>query len=142
MTWEVFWSRVDKRPGGCWIWTGPLEKSGYAKAGRWGYAHIVSWEAEYGPVPEGKQLDHVAEWGCTSRACCNPDHLEPVTIGENLHRSSLTWAYRNAAKTHCPLGHPYDDENTEHTKDGKRKCRTCRAEESRRSYLARKARAS
>jgi hypothetical protein len=30
------------------------------------------------------------------------------------------------AKTHCPKGHPYDEENTYITSDGKRQCRACR----------------
>jgi hypothetical protein len=28
-------------------------------------------------------------------------------------------------KTHCPRGHPYDDQNTRYTKQGYRQCRTC-----------------
>jgi hypothetical protein len=32
---------------------------------------------------------------------------------------------RNKAKTHCPKGHPYDEENTILSKDGRRCCRTC-----------------
>lgn len=35
------------------------------------------------------------------------------------------------AKTYCPKGHPYDEQNTMHTKDG-RACRTCRNEAERR----------
>jgi hypothetical protein len=35
-----------------------------------------------------------------------------------------------AAKTHCPAGHPYDEENTARTKAGGRYCRTCVRERS------------
>lgn len=36
-----------------------------------------------------------------------------------------------AARTHCPRGHPYDDENTYEHK-GKRYCRECARERQRR----------
>jgi len=33
------------------------------------------------------------------------------------------------AKTHCPRGHPYDEQNTiVYPSDGRRRCRTCRRE--------------
>jgi hypothetical protein len=36
---------------------------------------------------------------------------------------------RQLAKTHCPNGHPYDEENTiVYPSDGRRRCRTCRRE--------------
>lgn len=39
----------------------------------------------------------------------------------------------NAAKTHCPSGHPYNEENTRWTKNNRsRICRIC----ARKSYLA------
>src|ERR1039458_9099457 len=41
---------------------------------------------------------------------------------------------RNAAKTHCPQGHPYDEANTKFTRGGWRTCRTCRNLRSRLSY--------
>ena len=53
-----FWSRVQKDPEGCWIWTGPLH-DGY---GRFRisptvrkYAHVFVYEIENGPVPEGAE---------------------------------------------------------------------------------------
>jgi len=33
----------------------------------------------------------------------------------------------NRVKTHCKRGHPFDDENTYRTSDGRRACKTCRA---------------
>lgn len=41
-------------------------------------------------------------------------------------------AQLNAAKTHCPQGHPYDAENTYVTRSGGRGCRVCRKESVRR----------
>jgi hypothetical protein len=35
-------------------------------------------------------LDHSWDRGCRSKACCNPDHLEPVTHRENCLRGVRT----------------------------------------------------
>lgn len=46
-----------------------------------------------------------------------------------------TWcspSCRNEHKTHCPQGHPYDESNTYMTPDGRRDCRICRTESTRR----------
>jgi len=88
--------RVDAETG-CWIWTASLGRGGYGRF--WDgekkvYAHRFSWELHRGPIPDGMQLDHYlmnapeARDRC-SRACCNPDHLEIVTHGENLRRSAV-----------------------------------------------------
>ena len=82
--------RLDKSTG-CWIWTGSLSHNGY------GHAHVgntvvrvhrLVYTLLVGPIPEGLHLDHVEERGCTSRACCNPAHLEPVTQAENNRRAA------------------------------------------------------
>ena len=44
-------------------------------------------------------------------------------------------------KTHCPSGHPYDDQNTRINARGDRVCRTCERARNRRSGAARRARA-
>lgn len=70
---------------GCWNWNGPLSK-GYGTVwadGRNRGAHCVLYELVVGPVPKGLELDHL----CRNRRCCNPNHLEPVTHQENMHRS-------------------------------------------------------
>lgn len=77
-------------------------------------------------------LDHL----CRTRLCVNPEHLEAVTPRVNTMRE-LTPAARNAAKTHCPLGHSYDATNTRVDSKGKRNCRRCQVLHSRR-YQARK----
>lgn len=84
---ERFWSCVDKDgPGGCWIWTGALTGAGYGQFGGGGkksYTHRWAYQAHVGPIPDGLELDHL----CRVRACCNPDHLEPVTHEENTRRA-------------------------------------------------------
>lgn len=116
-----FWNKVDAS-GDCWEWMGAIHKLGY---GRFGITQGVQWQAHrfaytelVGPIPEGLHLDHL----CRNRSCVNPDHLEPVTAAENTLRAKP--GSRNAAKTHCPRGHAYDDENTIR-RNGKRFCRAC-----------------
>jgi HNH endonuclease len=138
---ERFWMKVDKdgptpewEPalGPCWLWTAATLKDGYGafkqasgrSGGRQRKAHVVSWELAHGAVPEGLQLDHL----CRVRHCIRPDHLEPVTGGENLLRSPITLNAVNAAKTHCPQGHEYAAGNTHVDKRGRRHCLTCARE--------------
>lgn len=127
---ERFLSNVDKT-GDCWLWMASTWLGGYGRFwidGRTVLAHRWSYEQHIGPIGR-KQLDHL----CRVRNCVRPDHLEPVTARENLLRGE-TAAAKNAAKTHCPKGHPYDDENTYRDKRGRRSCKTCRQE----SYLRRR----
>lgn len=79
-------------------------------------AHRVAYEEIMGPVPEGLELDHL----CRTRSCVNPSHLEPVTHRENMNRGDVA----TRRKTHCPKGHPYDEENTG-IYNGYRNCRAC-----------------
>lgn len=109
----------------CWRWTGYTDRDGYGRLGG-ALVHRVVYRLLVGPIPaERPQLDHVAEWGCTSRACCWPGHLEPVTPRVNVLRSR-SWAAVNAAKTECIHGHPYDLVNT-YWRPGTPDHRDCRA---------------
>ena len=116
---ERVWRYVDAT-GDCWEWTGG-RTSGYGHIsggdGTFRRAHRVVYEFLVGPVPRGMQLDHL----CRNRACVNPDHLEPVTPGENTRRSPLS----RARRTHCPQGHEYTPENTSVSKRNQRSCREC-----------------
>lgn len=72
-------------PNGCWLWTGTIERTGYGRfwlGGRQEIAHRASYALLIGPIPEGLTIDHL----CRVRACVNPDHLEPVTLAENIRR--------------------------------------------------------
>lgn len=69
----------------CWLWQGEMNRNGYGRVwvnGKRLMAHRVVYESLRGPIGEGLLLDHL----CRNRACCNPDHLEPVTHRENTLR--------------------------------------------------------
>lgn len=84
-------SRYIPEPNsGCWIWTGNVKKNGYGSITIGGsnfYAHRLMYENFVGKIPPKMVLDHK----CRIRCCCNPDHLEVVSPGENLRR---TWKWR------------------------------------------------
>ena len=110
---------------GCWLWQRALTSKGYGRVNTPSgirSAHRYSYEVFVGPIPPGLTLDHT----CRNRACVNPGHLEPISQRENSLRSPLTINAINAAKTHCPQGHPYDEANTYVIpSNGGRMCRAC-----------------
>ena len=116
---ERFLAKVDKTET-CWLWIACKSTAGYGDFGNEGEAHRWSYKHFVGPIPEGLELDHL----CRVRNCVNPAHLEPVTHRENVLRGDAPCA-KNALVTHCPAGHPYDDENTRQMPRGGRKCRAC-----------------
>lgn len=71
----------------CWIWTRGVDNDGYGQRGRqrrWVMAHRATYEAEYGPIPEGWVIHHQ----CGQPACLNPEHLEAMSRADHcrLHR--------------------------------------------------------
>lgn len=119
-----FWSKVDPcRTDGCALWLGALNNKGYGTLRVEG-VQIYAHHFLVGRPPSGLEWDHVKARGCSHRECVWPDHLELVSHRENVLRSdSLT--VRNAAKTHCPSGHAYDEANI-YVYRGWRLCRECR----------------
>lgn len=118
---ERFMFRVEKTDS-CWNWTGRVSR-GYSvftigKLTILGHRYI--YRHFKGDIPDGLTIDHL----CKNKLCVNPDHLEPVTMRENLARSNSISSV-NRAKTHCPNNHPYDDRNTLFAKDGSRICKEC-----------------
>lgn len=143
---ERFWAKVRKTDG-CWLWTGYVDDTGYGRPHR-GLAHRYAYEQTVGPIPAGMTLDHLCHNAdkacrggpnCPHRRCVRPDHLAPRPGRQNTRASEHTEASKNAAKTHCPKGHPYDEANTRHYRGG-RLCRRCSADRSLRAYHRRKAR--
>ena len=72
---------------GCWIFSGcSVIRGGYQQI-RIGQrkkrvVHRLTFELAYGPIPAGLQIDHL----CRVTSCFRPDHLEAVTLQENIRR--------------------------------------------------------
>lgn len=116
-------SKVRQGPD-CWEWTGRKDREGYGVHWVTGIgqrrAPRLVYELQVGPIPDGLTLDHL----CRNRGCVRPDHLDPVTIGVNVHRGD-TPAARNAAKTHCDHGHEFTPATTYLRARGGRECKVC-----------------
>jgi hypothetical protein len=119
----------EGKPEECWEWTGGFYSNGYGHFYH-NYQHIMAHHAVYelykGCVPVGLELDH----SCYNPKCVNPNHLEPVTHEVNVQRAVAVGRGAGAfqaAKTHCPKGHEYTEENTYRHKSGKRErhCKIC-----------------
>jgi len=114
----------------CWEWIGHIDKTtGYGKFlfnGGVNGAHRFSYEYYIGLIPEGLFLDHL----CKHRWCVRPEHLEPVTLMQNLLRGDRSHLGKHLReKTHCPQGHSYSPENTWiNPKNGARYCKACNRE--------------
>jgi hypothetical protein len=129
--------RYIERTDACWLWTGAATGSNalygyFTFGGRQWMAHRFAYELWVGPIPEGHEVDHVTERGCTSKLCVNPAHLEPVTHAENRKR---------ARKVVCVNGHDLTiprnqrwDENV-----NRRGCAQCNRDRMNARYAARKA---
>ncbi|PWD41354.1 hypothetical protein ACN93_19585 [Gordonia paraffinivorans] len=109
----------------CQVWSGSKNKMGYGRMyiqvagqkrrGRVIQVHRLAYELANG---EGSAHNLTIDHLCGIPSCCNPNHLEAVTIAENVRRASIVIGA-------CPKGHPYDDENTLYSLNGHRRCRQC-----------------
>src|SRR3954464_13004122 len=120
---DRFWIKTKiNLQTGCWEWTSPLGKQGYAYfrfpdlATR--LAHRGAYLTLVGPIDE-ETLNH----DCHVRHCVNPNEGHAATPMSNVDN------VREAkSRVHeCPQGHPYDKANTMMVGPEKRSraCRRC-----------------
>lgn len=124
---------------GCWEWTASINvQTGYGQfmtrvngKSVLRSAHTMSYELHYGPIPKGKHIDH----RCRNRKCVNPSprHLQAVTPRVNWERGRTPSALYHL-KPKCRNGHQYTKSNCYFTKQGRRVCRKCRAEATKRFF--------
>ena len=121
---------------GCWAWTACRDGDGYGRFGmgrkdrpRVQRAHRYAFKLAY------LSLDHL----CRNPSCVRPDHLEPVTVRENILRGAAS-----NVSGRCRAGlHPWVPENIVHEPArkgqpyGVRRCRSCRDERERRRIRSR-----
>lgn len=130
---DRFWRQVNKDGplplwapflGTCWIWTGGINGKGYGYThakNRQELAHRYSYKLLVGEPPKRPLcFDHI----CRVRECVRPDHLEIVTLGENVLRGVGRTAAQKR-QTHCKRGHPLSGDNLRLTHQGYRRCRAC-----------------
>lgn len=122
----------DERPcdnrfleGPCHVFRGCKDPQGYGRIsvrGRSVLVHRYVFQKEQGIIlPRTTVLDHQ----CRNRACCNSEHLRPVTQAINATENVVNTIWqRRAAQTHCKYGHPFNEENT-YRRGGGRHCRMC-----------------
>lgn len=86
----LFWNKVNKIPGedSCWLWTGAKNGKGYGwitvyvnKKQRFFFVHKVSFEWEFGEIPNGKIIRHK----CDTPLCVRPSHLLLGTHQDNTN---------------------------------------------------------
>lgn len=98
-------SRIFVSPDSCWIWTGYLNDSGYARLKidrKMQLVHRVLYKIYREDIPEGLVTDHL----CRKRSCVNPYHLEIVTPAENTRRGIMTKniCEHGVGETNCKQG--------------------------------------
>ena len=128
---ERFLAKIRKTDS-CWEWIGSKMDKGYgnftlsifnSNHPKTKYAHRISYEYFHKENIGSFTIDHL----CRNPVCVNPDHLEKVTLRENVLRG-ISPAAQQARRTHCIYGHPFSEENTYHRPDRKisRNCRICK----------------
>ena len=107
---DRFFSKVDSS-GVCWEWNSGVNEKGYGRFDQ-SYAHRWAYQFLVAPIPADMTIDHL----CRNIICVNPDHLEVVTLLENIKRA-------HPRRETCSRGHTMDDAYIR--REGTRMCRTC-----------------
>lgn len=82
---ERFAARLRRSSSGCLLWTGARNGDGYGvvrMGSRLVLAHRLAFAIARGLAPADRVIDHRSD-RCSSRACCENEHLRPLTIEEN-----------------------------------------------------------
>ena len=69
---QRFWSKVNKQPDGCWLWTASVFRTGrgqFRVGARNRQAHRVAWELAFGAAPKG-----MLRSACGDLRCVRPEH--------------------------------------------------------------------
>jgi len=107
---------------GCWEYLGCRDRDGYGQfqlGNKSKKAHRFSYEYYHGFIDSSLTVDHL----CRNRACCNPTHLQQISIKENVFHG-ISFSAINLRKTHCFNGHPFSGKNLLIT-NNRRVCRIC-----------------
>lgn len=86
---------LDKN-GECWLWLGDTW-NGYGKTaykGKRMYAHRLAYSTWVGDIDETMVIHHK----CSTRTCCNPDHLQLTTHHDNTAEMFARRAYEAEIK--------------------------------------------
>lgn len=122
---------------GCWVTSYSTKSTGYAaitvNPTQRTYLHRFMYEHYVGLIPAGLQIDHL----CRNRRCINPDHLEPVTPGENARRG-MAPNILISRSGFCSNGHEMAGENLR-VYSGKRRCAACHRANAYKRFLRAKA---
>lgn len=138
---QRFWTKVDKNgpmpnfsdplvrvgeaDGNCWVWTDSCVNkypSGfYFSRDLRTYPHRIVFLIENGELPPADMtVDHL----CRNTKCVRLNHLEIVTVAENLARAAGV----------CDRGHEISGDNVKPNGSGSRRCRKCYNDWARRRY--------
>lgn len=113
----------------CWRWPYSHRRTDLRPTLHRRYVYRLLYEiAAAERLPARTVLHHT----CGNAWCINPWHLAPMEQSAHMVTHGRGGDWGQAAKTHCPRGHEYDQDNTYHytrTRNGKtnreRHCRKC-----------------
>lgn len=125
-------------PGGCWLWTGATNTTGYGhtryKGKLWRVNRLslaVFKPAEY---VESLYVLHK----CNNEVCFNPDHLYCGNQTDNMQDCLKAGRNPRAIQTHCKEGHEFNSVNSRVANNGQRYCIICKKQRSDANYAMRK----